>query len=110
MPRSVNNDGMSEHKEENVKEISFEPSTIETIDAALTEYVDDILNIFCTTNEGWKKVPVIWTSAERSFQIKNKKELRDDTGVIIKPVISVERASISKDLSDRATIFSKHSC
>ena len=106
MPRSINIDGISEHKEENVKEISFEPSTIETVDAALTEYVDDILNIFCTTNEGWKKVPVIWTSAERSFQIKNKKELRDDAGVIIKPVISVERASVSKDLSDRATIFS----
>jgi hypothetical protein len=106
MPRSVNNDGISEHKEENVKEVSFEPSTIETIDAALTEYVDQALNIFCTTNEGWKKVPIVWTSAERSYQIKNKKELRDDSGVIIKPVISIERASITKDLSDRATIFS----
>jgi hypothetical protein len=106
MPRDIYPEGIAEHKEENIREESFMPSTIETIDTALTEYINDTLNIFCTTNEGWKKTPVIWTSAERSFQIKNKKELRDDSGVIIKPVITMERKSITKDLSDRATIFS----
>ena len=49
-------------------EESFPPSTIETIDEALTRFVKE-LNIFASTQEGWKQVPVIWTSAERSFQI-----------------------------------------
>ena len=38
-----------------VQEETFLPSTVQTIDAALTEYIK-ALKIFCTTNEGWKGV------------------------------------------------------
>ena len=88
-----------------VKEEFFLPSTIETIDAALTNFVRDELSIFCTTHEGWKRTPVIWTSAERSFQIKSNKDLRDDNGVLVKPVITIERAAITKDLAKKGAIF-----
>ena len=101
----LNIDNRSIFDKDLIKEETLQPSTIETIDSAFTEFISDTLDIFCTTNDGWKKVPVIWASAERSFQIKNNKELRDDSGALIKPVITVERVSIAKDLSDRGSIF-----
>ena len=54
-------------------EIVFMPSTLETIDFALFNFVNEKLNLFTTTNEGFKKVPIIWASAERAFQLKKKK-------------------------------------
>lgn len=90
--------------DEYTKEEIFMPSTIETIDGALLNLVREDLSIFCTTPEGWKRVPVIWGSAERNFQVKDNKDLRDENGVLIKPVITVERASISKDPSRRGFI------
>ena len=76
--------------------INFSRSDIETIDAALLDYVEG-LNIFCNTINGWNKVPVIWSSAERAFQIKNNKEIRDKSGALIPPIISIERTSTAKD-------------
>lgn len=90
--------------DEHVKEEIFMPSTIETIDGALTKLIKEDLNIFCTTPDGWKKVPVIWTSAERNFQNKDNKDLRDSNGSLIKPIITIERTSISKDKSKRGFV------
>jgi|TARA_R110002126_G_scaffold45078_1_gene127967 hypothetical protein len=81
------------------------PSTIENIDMALFEYIDNKLNLSCTTNKGFEKVPVIWVSAERAFQIKNNKGLRDANGSVILPVLTVERGGISKDLSRKGGIY-----
>ena len=74
----------------------FNQSNIETIDAAFLEYVEG-LNLFCTTINGWEKIPVIWSSAERAYQIKNNRELRDKNGSLIPPIISIERTSTIKD-------------
>jgi len=82
-------------------------STLETIDTALYEYIDQKLNIHSTTNKGWKKAEVVWISAERAHQLKNRKQLRDMSGSIILPVITVERASVVKDPS-RKGIFYGH--
>ncbi len=81
-----------------LKEVTFMPSTIETVDVALFNWLDEELNIFCTTNEGWKKVPLIWSMAERSFQIKDRKDLRNKD-VFTLPAISIERTSVIKDPS-----------
>ena len=89
---------------QNVKEEFFLPSTIETIDGALTEFVKG-LNIFSSTNEGWKQVPVIWTSAERSFQIKGNKDLRDASGILIKPVMTIERTGINKSPNKKGLVY-----
>jgi hypothetical protein len=72
-------------------------SNIETVDLAFFTFIDEKLNLHCTTNEGWTKVPVIWASAERAYQVKNNKEIRDKYGTLIPPIISIERTSISKD-------------
>ena len=83
--------------------LTLEPSKIETVDFALYEWVDKTMDIHATTNKGFGKVPVVWVSGERSFQIKNRKELRDAEGSLIFPVISVERTAINK--KDRHIFF-----
>jgi len=87
-----------------IQEKILEPSTLETIDESLYNFVND-LDIFSTTNSGWKKVPVIWTSAERAFHIKESPELHDLNGNIILPVISIVRGNIVKDPANRGGIF-----
>jgi len=80
-----------------IKQVTFMPSTIETIDQAFFKFIDEELNISSTTNKGFKKVPVIWVSAERAFQIKRDKGLRDDKGVLKLPMITIERKAMKKD-------------
>lgn len=88
-----------------VKEEVLMPSTLETIDLALFDFVNDHLNPFATTNKGFKKVPVIWVSGERAHHVKQQKEKRDQTDTFILPAISIERTAIRKDLADKSAIF-----
>ena len=90
-----------------IQETIVLPSTLENIDRALYEWVDEEMNIFCETNKGWKKSPVVWLSAERAYQIKNDKELRDDAGVLILPTITIERSSVNKNPANKG-IFQAH--
>ena len=46
----------------------FRPSTIEDIDRALYNFVNDDLNIFCNTNEGFRKVPVLFAPPDRDWE------------------------------------------
>jgi hypothetical protein len=78
-------------------------SNIETIDAAFFKHIDEKLNLFCTTADGLKKVPVIWNNSERAFQIKNNVQIRDSNGSLIPPIISINRKSISKDPTKKGT-------
>jgi|DEB0MinimDraft_6_1074348.scaffolds.fasta_scaffold23119_3 hypothetical protein len=89
-----------------LKEVSFMPSTIETIDTAFLNYINDTLNISVTTNKGFKKVPVIWVSAERALQIKRDKGLRDDKGILKLPMLTIERKSMKKDPSMKGVAWS----
>ncbi len=88
-----------------LKEITFMPSTIETIDFALYEWLNEDLQIFCTTNEGWKRVPLIWSMPERSFQIKDNKDLRNKD-VFVLPAVSIERTSMEKDPNMKGVAWS----
>ncbi len=72
-------------------------SDIENIDYALTSWVKEDLRLETLTNEGRRAVPVLWQVPERSFQIKHKKELRDDGDALKLPLISIERTAITKD-------------
>ncbi len=82
-----------------LREIGILESNIENIDYAMTSWLKKDLNLFATTNEGSKKVDILWQVPERAFQIKNKKELRDDSGALKLPLISVQRTGITKDPS-----------
>lgn len=80
-----------------LKEIGMLESTIEDIDYAITSWLKKDLNLSATTNEGRQSVEVLWQVPERAFQVKNKKELRDNNGALKLPLISLERSSIVKD-------------
>ena len=93
------------------KEVNIQPSTIETIDMALYDLIDSKFNLHTTTNSGWKKVPVLWISPERSFHVKNK-EIRDKVGKLKLPLITVERSGFAKDPTFKgawqANVFPNH--
>ena len=78
------------------KETTIQPSTIETIDLALYDLIDKQFDLNTKTNSGFKKVPVLWISPERSFHIKEK-QIRDSVGKLKLPLITIERTSFAKD-------------
>ena len=84
-----------------IKEIDMMPSTLETIDYAVFDYMNERLNLSTMTNKGFKKVPIIWVATERAYQIKKNKELRDSEETLILPLITIDRTSVSKDISKR---------
>jgi len=80
-----------------LKELGMLVSSIENIDYAITSWLKEDLSPRANTNEGFVDVPVLWQTPERSFQVKNEKELRDDGGALKLPLISIERTGITKD-------------
>ena len=80
-----------------LNDLEIQPSTIETIDRALYNYFNDECNFHVDSNKGWRKVPVIWVGAERAFQVKERKEIRDSGGMLVLPMMAIERMSVTKD-------------
>ena len=89
----------------NLQEIEFSPSSLETIDSAMMGFINEGLNLFATTNNGFKKVPVLWVTAERSYQIKHNKDIRDKEETLILPLITVNRESVTKNPAYKGTVF-----
>ena len=85
--------------------LPFKPSTLETIDYSVYNWLTEEMELFCTTNKGRKEVPVVWVSGERSWQVKNHKNLRDSDGALIFPIISLQRNSFSKDPQKRGIFY-----
>ena len=73
---------------------TLKPSNFETIDSAVFNWVDKVLDIHSTTNQGWKKVHVMWLTAERAAQRERRRTNGADA--LIFPMISVERTSVGK--------------
>ena len=89
-----------------LQEIQFEASSLETIDGAMLKFLKEKVDLFTTTNDGLRRVPVIWVSAERAYQIKYDPELRDKgEATLILPLISVHRASVVKDPVKRGSVY-----
>jgi hypothetical protein len=80
-----------------LKEVGMLSSTIEDIDYAIVSYVKEDLAMRSTTNEGFVKASVLWQVPERAYQVKNDKSIRDESGALKLPLITVERTNISKD-------------
>ena len=83
----------------------IEPSTLETIDFAFYDFINDKMNLFVTRNEGRKKVPILWVSAERSFLAKHNKDLMDNDGALKLPILSIERTAVRKDLNKKGAYW-----
>ena len=85
-------------------ELALQPSSLETVDLGLFRYVDEELNLHTKTNKGFEKVPVIWLGSERSYQIKNNKDLRDSVGKLRLPLISINRETFEMDTGFQGAI------
>ena len=83
----------------------LQPSNLENIDGAMYEWVNEVLDIHCNTNSGWKKTPVIWAAAERTFQVKRDQQGRDSDGALVFPLITIERTSVSKDPAKKGIFY-----
>ena len=95
-----------------LQEVGMLSSKIEDIDYAMMSWLKHDLELSTFTNEGGIKVPVLWQVPERAYQIKNRKDLRDDAGALKLPLVSLERTSITKDPDRKgafqAQIYSKN--
>jgi hypothetical protein len=97
-----------------LEEVGMLASRIEDIDYAIVSWIKEDIDLSTITNEGVKRVPVLWQTPERAFQIKNNRDLRvpDDhsSGAITLPVVTIERTGIVKDPTNKggfqAHIFS----
>jgi len=87
-----------------IREKIFAASTLETIDEAFFRYVDETLDLHAISRDGFKKVPVLWQSAERAYHRKNKIDLRDDNGSLKLPLITISRTQIVKDPARKGII------
>jgi len=85
--------------------ITIKPSTYETIDLAVFDFINEKMNIFCTTHKGWEKVSVIWAGSERVFQSKNNSDIKDIDNTLIYPIISISRESISKNNNSKGKYY-----
>lgn len=85
-------------------EFPMNPSTLLNIDESFFEWVQS-KHIAAETKEGFKEVPVIWAGAERAFQVKNNKELRDTADTLLLPIISIERTSVEKNPENRGNYY-----
>ena len=86
-----------------LKEIGMLGSTLEDIDLAITDWIKNDLRISTLTNEGLRTIPILWQAPERAYQIKHKKDLRDDAGALKLPLISIERTAMTKDPSRKGS-------
>lgn len=86
-------------------EIEIAPSSLETVDQAAYDWLNEKLDIKTTTNKGFQKVPVQWVAGEKSFQVKNNQAIRDSSGALIMPLITLERTSVVKDPSRKGTAW-----
>jgi hypothetical protein len=80
------------------------PSSIENIDFSIHDYFQKELSISANTNQGFKKVPIFWVTPERSFARKFR-DLRDDNGMVVYPLMTLERTNINKDRAKRGKYY-----
>jgi hypothetical protein len=95
------------NEEKTARDVSKFESSLENIDFAVYKFVDETMNVHTSTNKGFRKVPVIWSGAERAHNIKNDDINRDLTGMVVLPVVSIERDSVKKDEKSRVIPYAK---
>lgn len=73
------------------------PSSLEDIDYALYNYLNDHLNIFTDGNSGFEKVPVVFSIGERAFQIKEDPLLRPNGRTLHYPIMAITKTGMTQD-------------
>ena len=91
--------------DKDLKEIDIAPSTLEDVDTATYNWLNEQLDVKTRTNKGFRKVPVQWVAGEKAFQMKSNPSLRDSSGALIMPMITIERSSVIKDPARKGTAY-----
>jgi len=91
--------------ENKLEEVTLQPSGLETIDRAMWHFINVELDLNLFSNDGFKKVPVLWTTAERAYQVKDDKDLRDKDGTLVLPLITIARTSTNKEPDRRGVPY-----
>lgn len=86
---------------ENIKELG--PSSLESFDYAVFNWLNEDMDLQAKTNKGWRKVPVLWVAGEKVHQAKKNPQLRDSSGALILPLMTIERTGVTKDPARRGT-------
>ena len=87
-----------------IQQPTFIPSKIEDIDIALFEYIDQFLNIQVNTFEGLQKVPIVFSTPERSWLSKGSKDSHDEKYSLKYPIISIKRGDFTKPKAKDGTL------
>ena len=70
--------------------------TIEDVDRALFDLFDKQLPFVYRHKEGTRRVPVIFASGERFAVLRRKEPLRDRSGALILPLVSIMRTGVAQ--------------
>jgi len=95
------NNSKTRNEENSHIDVPIYKSELEDIDFALYNFVNDSMDLRTKKNTGFEKTPVIWAGAERAHNIKNDNITRDRTGMIILPVVAIERSGVKKAIKNR---------
>ena len=88
-----------------IEVVPIVPSTIETVDVGFFNWVNKTLDVHVKNPDKFEKVKVVWSGQERVFQIKQDKDLRDNVGTLVLPLISIERTGFVKDPAFKGSVF-----
>lgn len=81
------------------------PCGIEDVDRALYEQFDKHIVLQTSTQDGQKKVPVIFAAGEKWAMLKKGTPIRDNNGTLILPLITIARTDVQqsydRDISGR---------
>ena len=78
------------------EDLEIPSCTIEDVDRALFSLFDTQLPFKYKHKKGTRKAPVIFATGERFAVLRRKQPLRDKTGVLILPLISIMRTSVTQ--------------
>jgi len=80
------------------------PSKLETVDFAMYDFIIN-LKLSCTTNKGWRLIPVVWAGRERAKQAKDDPDVRDISEALIFPIISIDRETPNKSIPSKGKFY-----
>jgi len=74
----------------------IKPVTIETVDQAVFDYFDKVLDLRVDVQRGREKVAIMYATGERWALIR-KNKFRDKNGTLILPIVSIKRSDIDRE-------------
>jgi hypothetical protein len=82
----------------NIEDFKELPSCgVEDVDRSVFKLFSEILPFYFEENGKQKKYPAIFASGERAVILKNRRPLRDNSGALILPLISIMRTGLTQD-------------